>query len=123
MDHFSYLPHPDPDPHMIDIGVPEPLPDDHELPPGVRVQVLKNLDPELDISEVDGIRCTTVERTLVDLSDEWSPLEIAAVIERAHRMGMFDVERFQETSRRVQHERGSWVAARALELWRAGNVS
>lgn len=110
---------PCPDCAPIDIGVPEPLPDDHQLPPGVRVTVMKHLDEAKDVTEINGIRATTVERTLVDLSDEWYPIEIAAAMENAWHRGLFDPEQFVETLERVDNDRGTRVGRRALEIWRS----
>ncbi len=101
----------------ITIGVPEPLPDDREIPDGVRVSVLRNFDADVDVTVHDGIPVTTVERTLVDLADEMSPRDVADMIERASELDMFDPEQFVATLERVDHPRGKPVARAALAMW------
>jgi predicted transcriptional regulator of viral defense system len=57
---------------------------------GLRIHPVPELHPD-DVTEVDGIPCTTWARTLVDLGSVLSPSALAAAAERAVVLGLFDL--------------------------------
>jgi hypothetical protein len=117
MDYYLQPPHPD---HgMIDITMPHPPTE--PLPPWVRVRVRPDLDPELDMTEIDGIPVTTVERTIVDLAEDMFVIDVVEVIDIAAQKGLIDFDKLDDTIRRVQHPRASRVAQAALDRWRRGD--
>jgi hypothetical protein len=59
-------------------------------PPGVVVHYVPELHPD-DVTVVDGIPCTSVSRTLVDLSEVMDRDELRGCFERAREMGMLDM--------------------------------
>ena len=77
--------------------------------PGVRLHQ-RRLDP-LDVVEVDGIRVTTVARTLVDLTDELLAEELTNVIHEAAFRNLFDLE----ATRRAMARANGRHRLRALE--------
>ncbi len=105
----------DPTIHIVTPHEPE-----HPVPPGVQVHVRPDLDPELDVTSVDGIPCTTVERTIVDCSEEWDVEDIVEMLCIASRKGLVDIAKLEDTIRRVQHPRATAVAQEALDRWRRG---
>ena len=70
----------------------------------------RRLDP-LDVVEVDGIRVTTVARTLVDLTDELLAEELTNVIHEAAFRNLFDLE----ATRRAMARANGRHRLRALE--------
>ena len=64
---------------------------------------------ECDVEEVDGIRCTTVARTLLDLADVVSPREVERACEQALRLRLFDLKAVHEQLARANGRRGAPV--------------
>jgi hypothetical protein len=61
------------------------------------VVILRHDDiPECDITTVDGIRCTTPVRTLVDLAPELDPAELEQAVRDALDRRLFTVEEAEE---------------------------
>lgn len=56
---------------------------------GLRVRDVRV--PERDLTEVDGLRCTTVARTLVDLAGEVDPAELEQVCRQAEYRKALDI--------------------------------
>ncbi len=56
-------------------------PDDNQRHPGIRVHRMCDLLPEM-VTEVDGIRCTTVARALVDVSSVFRRHRLADLLDR-----------------------------------------
>jgi very-short-patch-repair endonuclease len=57
--------------------------------PGIAIHRSPRLRPE-DCTECEGIPCTTVARTLLDLADDQAFRRLHAVIESAERLGLYD---------------------------------
>ena len=79
-------------------------PDDPRLadpPPGVIVHYTPPLHPD-DLAVVDGIPCTSVARTLVDLAEGMTIDELREVFSNAQRMGLLDIEAVKASAARVE---------------------
>jgi predicted transcriptional regulator of viral defense system len=58
-----------------------------------------------DIEKVDGIPCTTLARTLLDLADVVSPREVERACEQADRLQVFDLRALNEQLARANGRR------------------
>jgi hypothetical protein len=76
----------------IDVTVPGCAADPrtHDDPPGVRVHRGPPLHPD-DLTVVDGIPCTSVSRTLVDLAECLDERELREAFDRARELGLLDM--------------------------------
>jgi len=91
------------DPPPIHISIPG-SPDDPRLadpPPGVVVHYTPPLHPD-DLAVVDGIPCTSVARTLVDLAEGMPIDELRQVFGNARRMGLLDLDAVRASAGRVE---------------------
>jgi hypothetical protein len=79
-------------------GDPRSLPDP---PPGVVIHYVPELRPD-DVDVVDGIPCTSVARTLVDLAEVMSRAELRATFARARELGLLDIEAVAASAARVE---------------------
>jgi hypothetical protein len=75
-------------------------------PPGVHVHRTRMLDPQ-DLTVHDGIPVTSVARTLLDLSAVVKPHELAAAIDRAERLRLFDLRAVTDVLERANGRRGA----------------
>ncbi|HYN91386.1 MAG TPA: DUF559 domain-containing protein [Thermoleophilaceae bacterium] len=85
-------------------------------PPGVQVHRSRMLDPG-DFTTSDGIRVTTPARTLLDLSAVVHPQDLAAALDRAERLRIFDLTAVNELLDRAQGRRGAAALRRAIAGW------
>ena len=91
-------------PHPIHITVPGSPDDPREpgnAPPGVVLHHSPPLHPE-DVAIVDGIPCTSVARTLVDLAEEMTKDELREVFANADRKGLLDIDAVRRSAARVE---------------------
>ena len=72
-----------------------------EPPPGVVIHRVPELHPD-DVTVIDGIPCTSVARTLVDLAEVMSHAELRATFARAREMGLLDIEAVKASAARVE---------------------
>jgi very-short-patch-repair endonuclease len=105
------------EPREIDVLVPKP----RTSQPGFRARTCRNLSP-LDIVIVNRIPVTTVARTLVDLSDEKDPHELAFLMHEAAYLGKFSFEATQAAMTRANGRRNLGALKEALELHRSGSA-
>jgi very-short-patch-repair endonuclease len=89
--------------------------------PGLVVHRSRLTDPS-DFTVVDSIRTTTVARTLLDLAGAVSPKDLAAAVDRAERMEVFDLLAIEDLLRRVTGRRGTDALKRAIMAWRPGHT-
>lgn len=84
---------------------------------GIEVIVHHEDIPECDITTVDGIRCTTPVRTLVDLAPELDPAELEQAVRDALDRRLFTVEEAEERLGRpdMVDRRGAQLLRRVLE--------
>jgi predicted transcriptional regulator of viral defense system len=74
--------------------------------PGIEVHRSSTLEPA-DITTVDGIPCTTVARTLVDLGDVVGRSAVERAVDRAELLRLFDGRAVHEALARVGRRRGA----------------
>lgn len=70
-------------------------------PPGVIVHYVPELHPD-DVEVIDGLRMTTVARTLIDCAEDASPNELRAMFRRARERGMLDMDDVHAARGRVE---------------------
>lgn len=70
-------------------------------PAGVVIHRVPHLHPD-DVTVVDGLRVTSVARTLVDLAEDMSKDELRAVFRRAAEQGRLDLDAVRASAARVE---------------------
>lgn len=91
------------DPPPIHVTIPG-SPDDPRLadpPPGVVVHYTPPLHPD-DLAVVNGIPCTSVARTLVDLAEQLAIDELREVFENARQMGLLVIDDVRASAARAE---------------------
>ena len=73
--------------------------------PGIHFHRPRVFGPD-DVEEVNGILCTTVARTLVDLAGVLKPLQLERAIARAEYLGVLDVKEVAAVLARITRPRG-----------------
>jgi very-short-patch-repair endonuclease len=71
-----------------------------------------------DFTRHDGIRITTVARTLLDLAAVVSPRELARLVDRTERLQLFDLRAVDDVLSRARGRRGAAALRRAVTGWR-----
>jgi very-short-patch-repair endonuclease len=71
----------------------------------------------VDFTERDGIRVTTVARTLLDLAGVVSRRELARAVDRAERLELFDLTAVEDVLGRARGRRGAARLRRAIAAW------
>jgi very-short-patch-repair endonuclease len=71
-----------------------------------------------DFTERDGIRVTTVARTLLDLAAVASTRALARAVDRAERLDLFDLAAVDDVLSRARGRRGAAALRRAVVGWR-----
>ncbi len=64
--------------------------------PGLVVHRTRRLDPE-DVTTIDGIRVTTIARTILDLAEVLNPRQLTTLIDRAEALRVFDLAELEAT--------------------------
>jgi hypothetical protein len=85
-------------------------------PPGVRVHRTRMLDPQ-DFTVKDGIPVTSVARTLLDLSAVLEPPDLAAALDRAERLRIFDLSAVNDVLDRAKGRRGAAALRSAIAAY------
>ena len=70
-------------------------------PPGVVVHYTPPLHPD-DLAVVNGIPCTSVARTLVDLAEQLTIEELLECFGNARDMGLLDIDAVRASAGRVE---------------------
>jgi Transcriptional regulator, AbiEi antitoxin len=86
-------------------------------PNGVRTHQSRILD-DRDITVIDGIRVTTLPRTLLDLAAVLTPRELRRAIDRAERLELLDLRAIDDVLARARGRRGAKALRTALAEWR-----
>jgi very-short-patch-repair endonuclease len=97
----------------IDVTVPSPS---ARSRPTIDVHTSLTLEPA-DITIVDGIPCTTVARTLVDLGDVVSHDAVKQAVDRAEVLRLFDGRAVHEAIERAGPRRGAGTLRAVLESY------
>ena len=90
-------------------------------PAGVRVHTARQLDAR-DLTRHRNIPVTTIERTLVDLTDVMTPYQLAFVIHEAAFRGLFDLAATRAAIERANGRRHLKRLERAIELHLSGSA-
>lgn len=69
---------------------------------------------EADVARVDGIPCTSVSRTLVDLGDHAKRREVERAVDQAEVLRLFDLRAVQDALGRAGRRRGAGVLRAVL---------
>jgi hypothetical protein len=85
---------------------------------GLRVHHTRALDLE-DITVKDGIPVTTVARTLLDLASDLNPADLEVAIDRAERLGLFDLTAVVDVLNRARGRRGARTLRSAVAAYKA----
>jgi very-short-patch-repair endonuclease len=83
---------------------------------GVDLHVSSTLRPQ-DVRERDGISCTSVARTLLDLGDVVSRREVERAVEQAEVLRLFDLGDVRDVLDRAGPRRGAGVLRSLLGEW------
>ena len=73
-------------------------------PPGVVIHRVPELHPD-DVAVIDGIPCTSIARTLVDMAEETTRDELRALFARARELELLDIDA-------VRHRPRAWSGDR-----------
>jgi hypothetical protein len=93
-----------------DVTVPSPS---ARSRPGIDVHRSTTLEPA-DVTKVDGIPCTSVARTLLDLADVLDRRGLERAIDQAEVLELFDLRAVEEVLSRAAGRRGAGVLGRVL---------
>jgi very-short-patch-repair endonuclease len=85
--------------------------------PGIHVHASETLRRE-DVTAFEGIPCTTVARTLLDLADVLNPRGVERAVEQAEVLRLFDLQAVEDVLARATGRRGAGVLRAAI-----GNAS
>jgi hypothetical protein len=88
----------------IHITVPASAHDPRNPPPnvpGIVIHYVPDLHPD-DVEEVDGLRVTSLARTLIDLGEDMEYEELLATFYRAWDRGLLDLDKLAATRARVE---------------------
>ena len=83
-------------------GSPEDPRCDLPAPEGVRIHRVPQLDPEDVVTLPNGLRVTSVARTLIDLAEDMSRRELREAFDTARRRGLLDMEAVHRSRARVE---------------------
>jgi very-short-patch-repair endonuclease len=84
--------------------------------PGIEVHRPTGLDPR-DITHVNGIPCTTVARTLLDLAETLDQTAMEKAIERAEQLRIFDLTAVVDVLNRTRNRRAATKLRAALTAY------
>ena len=70
-------------------------------PPGVVIHRVPELHPD-EVTVVDGIPCTSIARTLVDMAEETNRDELRALFARSRELGLLDVDAVKASAARAE---------------------
>ena len=95
---------------LPDVTIPGPR---RRPRPGIRVHSSLTLAAP-DVTTVDGIPCTSVARTLVDLGDREPDRLVERAVDQAEVLGLFDLTAVDDALQRAGPKRGPGVLRRVL---------
>ncbi|HWC26353.1 MAG TPA: DUF559 domain-containing protein [Solirubrobacteraceae bacterium] len=76
--------------------------------PGIHVHSGATLS-DADVTQIDGIPCTTLARTLLDIADDATPRELERAIDHAERRRILDMAAVQDVLERANGRGGAAV--------------
>jgi hypothetical protein len=84
--------------------------------PGIQVHRSRVLTPN-DIAVKDGIPVTSVARTLLDLAAVLGPDDLEVAVDRAERLGLFDLTAVVDVLERARGRRGARALRRTVQAY------
>lgn len=84
--------------------------------PGVRIHRTRMLDPR-DFTVFDGIPVTSVARTLLDLAGVLRASDLEVVVDRAERLGLFDLDAVVDVVGRARGRKGARALRNILQTY------
>jgi very-short-patch-repair endonuclease len=84
--------------------------------PGIHVHTTTTLEP-IDITSVDGIPCTSVARTLLDLADVLDRRSVERAVDQAEVLHIFDLRAVDDVLARAVGRRGAGVLRGVLAAY------
>jgi very-short-patch-repair endonuclease len=84
--------------------------------PGIDVHRAAGLE-ERDVTQVEGIPCTTVARTLLDLAETNDKTTLERAIEQAEKLRMFDLAAVVDVTNRAGKRRAATTLRKALAAY------
>jgi Protein of unknown function (DUF559) len=86
--------------------------------PGVRIHRSRMLEPN-DFTEIAGIPVTSVARTLLDLASVLKPPDLEVVVDRAERLGLFDLAAVVDVLERGRGRKGARTLRKVVAAYEA----
>jgi hypothetical protein len=90
--------------------------------PGIDVHASTTLT-EADVTTIDGIPCTTLPRTLLDLAEVVPRRAVEKAIDQAEVLRIFDLRAVEEVLSRANGRRGAALLARVLAEYRGPTLT
>jgi hypothetical protein len=84
--------------------------------PGIVVHRSPSLEPA-DVTMIDAIRCTSLARTLVDLTEILNERGVEKAIDQADVLGIFDLRPLEEALSRAAGRRGAGILQQILAAY------
>jgi hypothetical protein len=81
---------------------------------GIHAHAAASLTGE-DITEIDGIPCTTLERTLIDLAEVVDRRSVVLAIDQTEHLQVFDRWKLEKALRRAKGRRGAAIVRSILD--------
>ncbi|MDP2710248.1 MAG: DUF559 domain-containing protein [Solirubrobacteraceae bacterium] len=103
------------------IDVTTPGSPGHRRADGIRVHCGATL-AKRDVEEVDGIPCTTLARTLLDIAEDATQREVERALDRAAELRVLDVSAIGDVLQRADGRRGAALLRAVLADHRAGST-
>jgi hypothetical protein len=103
--------------HVTIPGSPDDPRTARAAPPGVVVHYAPELHPD-DVWVVDGIRVTSVSRTLIDCAEDATADELRGMFFQAHRRGILDLDAVDASLGRVEWRPSLPLVRQILEEFR-----
>ena len=102
--------------HIYVPGSPEDPRTAETSPNGIVIHRGPPLHPD-DVAVVDGIPCTSVARTLIDLAEVCSPDELYNCFARARELGILDLDQLAAARARVEWRPSLAMLDSVIELF------
>jgi hypothetical protein len=88
--------------HVTIVGCPDDPRAPSAAPPGVVIHRVPSMHPDDVTTLPNGLRITSVARTLVDLAEDLSRDELRSAFARARGLGILDVDAVRASAGRVE---------------------
>jgi hypothetical protein len=89
--------------------------------PGIRVHGAATLAAR-DVTAIDGIPCTTLARTLLDIAEDATRREVERACDRAEMLRLLDMTAIDDVLARANGRRGATLLATVLSEHRVGST-